>query len=76
MLLSPALFERATGGAIFRRGVWHGPRTPNPWEMYDTLTAEVHAASDHAAIYADLDRCDRELSAPVRRASAVSGQDG
>ena len=27
----------------------------NRWEMYDTMTAEVHAASDHAAIYADID---------------------
>ena len=58
VLLSPALFERATGGAVFRRGVWHGPRTANPWEMYETLTAEVHQASDHAAIYADVDLCD------------------
>ena len=55
VLLSPALFERATGGAIFRKGVWHGPRTSNPWQMYETLTAEVHAASDHAAIYADIE---------------------
>jgi len=45
---------RATGGAVFRKGVWRGPRTKNPWPIYDTLTADVHAASDHAAIYADL----------------------
>ena len=54
VLLSPALFARATGGAVFRKGVWRGPRTKNPWPIYDTLTADVHAASDHAAIYADL----------------------
>jgi len=54
VLLSPALFARATGGAVFRKGVWHGPKTKNPWPIYNTLTAEVHAASDHAAIYADL----------------------
>ena len=42
-------------GAIFRNGVRRGPRTKNPWPIYDTLTEEVHAASDHAAIYADLD---------------------
>jgi hypothetical protein len=40
---------------VFRKGVWHGPRTEDPWEMYETLTAEVHAASDHAAVYADID---------------------
>lgn len=55
VLLSPALFAKATGGAVFRKGVWHGPRTQHPWEMFPTLTQEVHAASDHAAIYADLD---------------------
>ena len=55
VLLSPSLWERATGGAVFRKGVWHGPRTEDPWELYPTLTAEVHAASDHAVIYADLD---------------------
>jgi endonuclease/exonuclease/phosphatase family metal-dependent hydrolase len=55
VLLSPALFDRATGGAVFRKGVWRGQRTRNPWPIYDTLTEEVRAASDHAAIYADID---------------------
>lgn len=30
VLLSPALSAKATGGAVFRRGVWHGPRTKDP----------------------------------------------
>ncbi|MEE3850194.1 endonuclease/exonuclease/phosphatase family protein [Gordonia sp. LSe1-13] len=55
VLLSPALFERATGGGVFRKGVWRGPRTRNPWEIYDSLTADVHQASDHAAVWAELD---------------------
>lgn len=55
VLLSPALFAKATGGAIFRKGVWHGPRTKNPWPIYETMTGEERAASDHAAIYADFD---------------------
>ncbi len=54
VLLSPALFARVTAGGIFRQGVWHGPQTANPWTMYPTLTAAVHAASDHAAIWAEL----------------------
>lgn len=54
VLLSPALFAKATGGAVFRKGIWRGNRTKNPWPIFDTLTAEVHAASDHAAIYADV----------------------
>ncbi len=55
VLLSPALFDRAVGGGIWRKGVWHGPRARDPWEMYETLTQERDEASDHAAIYADLD---------------------
>jgi endonuclease/exonuclease/phosphatase family metal-dependent hydrolase len=55
VLLSPDLFATATGGGIFRKGVWRGNRTKNPWEIYSTLTADVHAASDHAAIWAEID---------------------
>lgn len=53
ILLSPALFQRATGGGIFRKGVWggtHGTLFPH----YDTITSKQHAASDHAALYADI----------------------
>lgn len=55
VLLSPGLFTKAVGGGVFRMGVWRGPRTRDPWAIYPTLTAEQHAASDHAAIYADID---------------------
>ncbi len=55
VLLSPALYQKATGGGVFRKGVWRGPRTKNPWDMYETLTREVEAASDHAAIWAEVD---------------------
>ena len=54
LLLSPALFEKVTGGKIFRKGVWggkHGDIFPH----YDEMTEEIHAASDHAAIYADIE---------------------
>ncbi|MGD9703041.1 MAG: endonuclease/exonuclease/phosphatase family protein [Acidimicrobiia bacterium] len=54
VLLSPSLYRKATGGAVFRKGVWHGPRTKNPWQIYETMKEPVHAASDHAAIYADV----------------------
>ena len=30
LLLSPSLFAKVTGGAIFRKGAWRGPRTKNP----------------------------------------------
>ncbi|WP_207769392.1 endonuclease/exonuclease/phosphatase family protein [Nocardioides currus] len=55
VLLSPALFALATGGGVYRKGVYRGPRTRAAWEVYDTLTRDVDQASDHAAIYADIE---------------------
>jgi endonuclease/exonuclease/phosphatase family metal-dependent hydrolase len=54
ILLSPALFARATGGTIFRTGVWGGIHG-TMWPHYPSMTMDVEQASDHAAIYADLD---------------------
>ncbi|MFB9442787.1 endonuclease/exonuclease/phosphatase family protein [Dactylosporangium vinaceum] len=54
VLLSPALWGAATGGGIERRGVWGG-RNGVLWPIYGTMTKAVHAGSDHAAIYADID---------------------
>jgi len=54
LLLSPALFKRVTGGAIYRKGVWGG-KHGTLWEHYPTMTNGTQAASDHAAIYADVD---------------------
>ena len=53
ILLSPALFGRVTGGGVFRRGVWGGTNG-TLFPHYPTMTKPIHAASDHAAIYADL----------------------
>ena len=54
VLLSPALFKRVTGGAVFRMGVWGG-KNGTLFPHYETMTRASHAASDHAAIYADID---------------------
>ena len=54
ILMSPALFDRVVGGGVFRKGVWHGNRTEDPWDLFPTMESAEHAASDHAAIYADL----------------------
>jgi len=54
LLLSPALFSRMTGGGLFRKGAWPGSN-PRRWDVYDTLTRKLHAASDHHAIFADID---------------------
>ena len=55
VLLSPELFALTTGGAVFRKGVYRGNRTKDPWDIFDTMTKPQHEASDHAAIYADID---------------------
>lgn len=53
VLLSPALFALVTGGGINRSGVWGGvngtlfPHIPE-------VTTATEAASDHAAIFADI----------------------
>jgi endonuclease/exonuclease/phosphatase family metal-dependent hydrolase len=55
ILLSPALFGRVANAAAFRKGVWGGV-DGTMWPIYSTMTAKVHQASDHAAIYVDLDQ--------------------
>ncbi|MEO6411042.1 MAG: endonuclease/exonuclease/phosphatase family protein [Pedococcus sp.] len=51
LLCSPAVFDAVTASGIFRKGVW---TASHRWEMYPTLTREQDAASDHAAIWADI----------------------
>jgi len=54
ILLSPDLFAKATAGGIFRKGVWGGTHG-TLFEHLPEITREVEAASDHAAIWAELD---------------------
>lgn len=54
ILMSPELFAKATGGGIFRDGVWGG-KNGTLFPHLPTITKEVEAASDHAAIWAELD---------------------
>jgi endonuclease/exonuclease/phosphatase family metal-dependent hydrolase len=53
ILLSPALFARASGGGIYRMGAWGG-KNGTLWPHYPTMKSAAQAASDHAAIYADI----------------------
>jgi endonuclease/exonuclease/phosphatase family metal-dependent hydrolase len=53
LLLSPALFAKVKSGGIFRKGVWGG-KNGTLFPHYATIKAPIEAASDHAAIYADL----------------------
>lgn len=54
ILLSPALFAKVTGGSIFRMGVWGGTNG-TLFPHFPEITKAAEAASDHAAIIADID---------------------
>ena len=51
VLLSPALFTTVQSGGIFRKGCFSAS---GRWPMYPTVTRAEQAASDHAAIWADV----------------------
>ena len=54
LLLSPELFSKVTEAGVWRKGIWggtHGTLFPH----YDEMTKPIHAASDHAAVWADVD---------------------
>ena len=53
LLLSPSLFSRATSAGIFRKGVWGGVNG-TLFPHFDTIEADHEAASDHAALYVDI----------------------
>lgn len=53
LLLSPALFDRVTASGLFRMGAWPGSRPPR-WSVYPQLQREIHVASDHHVIWADI----------------------
>jgi endonuclease/exonuclease/phosphatase family metal-dependent hydrolase len=58
VFLSPELAERVTAGGVFRMGLWGRATNVNPpsqWDIYPEITASVHAASDHAAVWVDVD---------------------
>lgn len=52
ILCSPSVFDAITDSGVHRLGVWTASRR---WPMYDSLTRAEDAASDHAALWADLD---------------------
>jgi endonuclease/exonuclease/phosphatase family metal-dependent hydrolase len=53
IFLSPALWQSVTGGGVLRKGVWGGTNG-TLFPHYPEMTRAVQAASDHAAIWADL----------------------
>jgi endonuclease/exonuclease/phosphatase family metal-dependent hydrolase len=53
ILLSPALWGQVTAGGIWRKGVWGG-KNGTLFPHYEEMTTSAQAASDHAAIWADI----------------------
>ena len=57
ILVSPELAALVTAGGINRKGLWGNPNNKNPpskWKVFPPITAAVHAASDHAAVWIDV----------------------
>lgn len=54
ILLSPELFKLLRSGGICRLGMWAGVR-PKKWETFKEVVRPEDAASDHAAIWAEID---------------------
>jgi endonuclease/exonuclease/phosphatase family metal-dependent hydrolase len=55
LFVSKSLVPLVTGGGVFRKGVWGSRKTrPDAWDTYAEMTASWEQASDHAAVYLDL----------------------
>jgi len=54
ILMSPKLADKVIAGGIERRGVWGG-RTGKLFPHFDEIESGKDAASDHAAVWVDLD---------------------
>ncbi len=53
ILLSPGLFAKVQGGGVMRKGVWGGKKG-DLWPHFPEMKKEIDAASDHAALWANL----------------------
>jgi endonuclease/exonuclease/phosphatase family metal-dependent hydrolase len=52
ILLSPNVFQKLTAAGIERRGMWGG-KSGTLWPRFPEVDDEMHAGSDHAAIWAE-----------------------
>ena len=56
ILVSQSLRPHFTGGGVFRDGLWGSRITrPTAWYTYPEITKSSEQASDHAAVFVDLD---------------------
>jgi len=55
ILISRSLVPFFTGGGVFRKGLWGSRKTrPTNWVTYSEMTESMEQASDHAAVFIDL----------------------
>ena len=54
ILLSPKLYDRMSQGSIWRKGVWGG-KNGKLWDIYPEMKTSHEAASDHAAMWCDVE---------------------
>jgi endonuclease/exonuclease/phosphatase family metal-dependent hydrolase len=55
ILISQSLQPNFTGGGVFRKGLWGSRMTrPTAWITYPDITESSEQASDHAAVFVDL----------------------
>ena len=58
ILVSPELAAKITAGGVCRKGLWGTPTNQNPprdWTIFPEITKSMEAASDHAAVWVDID---------------------
>ena len=58
ILVSPELAARVTAGGVCRKGLWGTPtnkKPPKEWAIFPEITRSMEAASDHAAVFVDID---------------------
>jgi len=57
IFVSKNLAPKVVDGGVERHGFWGAPTNKNPpsaWEIYPTITESSQAASDHAAVFIDI----------------------
>jgi endonuclease/exonuclease/phosphatase family metal-dependent hydrolase len=55
IFLSTGLQQKFVRGAVLRKGLWGSRKTrPDDWPTYPEMTESVEQASDHAAVYVEL----------------------
>ncbi|WP_289024234.1 hypothetical protein [uncultured Salegentibacter sp.] len=53
LLLSPELFKKTKRSGLNRKGIW--PEKRPMWSVYSNINSKAHAASEHPAVWADIE---------------------